>query len=225
MDPAGFLLIDKPYEWTSHDVVAKLRGLTKIRRIGHGGTLDPLATGLLVIGIGRATKGLEAFAQGDKTYLATVRLGTISTTDDAEGELTEQTVNELPSETDIREALVGLVGEQDQLSPAYSALKTAGKKHYELARAGRPVPRQPRWITVYSLEPLKIAYLDVTFRCRVSKGTYIRALARDLGERLGTGGYLAALRRETVGKFSVTEAVQLSELATDWQNHLIKFHD
>jgi tRNA pseudouridine55 synthase len=221
MDPAGFLLVDKPLEWTSHDVVAKLRGITGIRKIGHGGTLDPLATGLLVIGIGAATKQLEQYVQGDKTYLATVRLGAASTTDDAEGEVSRRSVGTEPTEAAITAAMAGFVGDQDQLPPTFSALKTDGKKHYELARAGKPVVRKPRQITIHSVEPVKIAYPDVTFRCRVSKGTYIRSIARDLGERLDVGGYLTALRRESVGEFTLAEAASLTELQADWQHHLL----
>lgn len=221
MERSGFLLVDKPLEWTSHDVVAKLRGITGIRKIGHGGTLDPLATGLLVIGIGRATKRLEQFVQGDKSYVAEVRLGATSTTDDAEGELTEREVTNPPNGDAIREALAGLGGEQEQLPPCHSALKSGGQKHYQLARAGKPVPRQPRRITVYSIEPVEIDYPEVSFRCAVSKGTYIRSLARDLGDRLGTGGYLSGLRRETVGAYSVEAAYDLATLSADWSRYLI----
>lgn len=225
MDPAGFLLIDKPLEWTSHDVVAKLRRITGMRKIGHGGTLDPLATGLLVIGVGKATKGLEAFVQGDKEYHATVRLGATSTTDDAEGELTERTVEVPPTAAEIRARLDELTGDQDQVPPAFSALKTGGKKHYELARAGKTVPREPRQITVFSIDPVVIRYPEVRFNCRVSKGTYIRSLARDLGEKLGTGGYLAGLRRTAVGEYRVEEGVTLDSLVRDnWQEKLIKYH-
>lgn len=220
MEADGFLLVDKPLEWTSHDVVAKLRGITGIRKIGHGGTLDPLATGLLVIGIGQATKQLEQYVQGDKLYLATVRLGATSTTDDAEGEIATVTADE-PTRERITETLHSFMGEQLQLPPTFSALKTDGKKHYELARSGKPVERTPRRITIHTIEPARIEYPDVTFRCRVSKGTYIRSIARDLGERLGTGGYLVALRRESVGDLNLRNAVTLEQLQRDWKAHLL----
>lgn len=221
MQTDGFLLVDKPLDWTSHDVVAKLRGITKIRKIGHGGTLDPQATGLLVIGIGKATKQLEQYVQGDKSYLATVRLGQTSTTDDAEGELLDVVSITPPPEEKIIGTLNSFVGKQDQLPPRYSALKTGGKKHYELARAGKAVVREPRRITIHDIEPVEITYPNITFRCRASKGTYIRSIARDLGERLGTGGYLAALRRESVGELKLENAATLEELQQDWGPHLL----
>jgi tRNA pseudouridine55 synthase len=221
MSTEGFLLVDKPLDWTSHDVVAKLRGVTGIKKIGHGGTLDPKATGLLVIGIGKATKQLERYVQGEKTYVATVRLGQTSTTDDSEGELENGPSAVPPDEKRIIEVLEGFHGEQQQLPPAFSALKTGGRKHYELARAGKEVIREPRAITIYEVELVHAGYPDVSFRCRVSKGTYIRSIARDLGEKLGTGGYLAALRRESVGDLTLTNAVTLEELQEDWQSHLL----
>jgi tRNA pseudouridine55 synthase len=217
----GFLLIDKPSGPTSHDVVAKLRGITGIKRIGHGGTLDPLATGLLVIGLGAATKQLEQFVQGDKTYLATVCLGATSTTDDAEGELKPVSGEHQPKSQEIKQALSSLVGPQQQLPPVYSAIKTKGKKHYELARAGKPGDRTPRPVTIHSIELLDYTWPDVRFRTSVSKGTYIRALARDLGDRLGTGGYLSALRRERVGAFRIEDAHSLDELAGRWQDFVV----
>lgn len=217
----GFLLVDKSAGWTSHDVVAKLRGITGIRRIGHAGTLDPLATGLLVLGVGRATKQLSEIAAGDKTYLATVRLGAISTTDDAEGEIVSVSFQRKPESKDVKQALQSFTGRHMQLPPAYSAIKTGGRKHYELARAGKDVPREPRPVTVYEIEPISYTWPEVSFRCRVSKGTYIRSLARDLGEKLSTGGYLTALRRETVGRFRLEDAHTIKQLSEGWQKHLI----
>lgn len=217
----GFLLIDKPLGWTSHDVVAKARHLTGIRRIGHGGTLDPLATGLLVLGLGSATKQLDRFVQGDKTYVATVRLGATSTTDDGEGEITESALQEPPAETAVRRALEEMRGPCDQLSPVYSALKTAGKKHYQLARAGKPVEREARPIVIHELALLEYDWPSVRFRCRVSKGTYVRAMARDLGASLGTGGYLEALRREAVGDSRVADAVPIDPFPEDWATRLL----
>lgn len=220
MDVAGFLLVDKPSGWTSHDVVAKLRGVTGIKRIGHGGTLDPLATGLLVVGVGAATKRLEQFVQGDKAYLATVRLGTTSTTDDAEGELTKND-STFPSESQVRGTLETFIGEQDQLPPIYSAIKTAGRKHYDLARAGTPADRETRRVTIKSIELVEYAWPDLSFRTTVSKGTYVRALARDLGEKLRTGAYLSALRRESVAPFSLDQAATVEIIEKDWRKHLL----
>lgn len=218
--PSGILLIDKPKGWTSHDVVAKLRGITGIKKIGHGGTLDPLATGLLVIGIGSATKKLEQFVQGDKTYLAGITLGATSTTDDDEGELTEQPVTAVPNEEMVAPMLQKFVGTQEQLPPVYSAIKTGGKKAYAEARAGRTPERKPRLVTVHELETVGYQYPRLMIRVTVSKGTYIRALARDIGEALGTGGYLSALRRERVGAYSVEQAHSLAELEHGWERFL-----
>lgn len=221
MDSSGFLLIDKPKHWTSHDVVAGLRKITGIKKIGHGGTLDPMATGLLVIGIGSATKQLEQFVQGEKSYLATVTLGTTSTTDDAEGELTTRAISDPPERSAIEQSLKKFVGTQEQLPPVFSAIKTDGKKAYAEARAGRQVERKPRLVTINSIDLVGYDFPELKIRTSVSKGTYIRALARDIGEVLGTGGYLTALRRESVGQYSVNDAKKLSELEHGWESSLI----
>lgn len=201
-------------------MVAKLRGIIGIKRIGHGGTLDPLATGLLVVGIGKATKQLEQFVQGDKSYRAEIRLGFRSTTDDAEGETTPGSFTRKPELREIESVLEKFRGEQLQIPPVYSAIKTAGKKHYELARAGKKAERKPRAVTVHELGLVKYDWPVLTVTTKVSKGTYIRALARDIGETLGTGGYLEQLRRETVGNLSIEAAHSLEELERNWQNHL-----
>lgn len=216
----GFLLIDKPLGWTSHDVVAKVRQITGVQKVGHGGTLDPLATGLLVVGIGAATKQLEQFVQGDKSYVATVRLGESSTTDDAEGELTEQS-SEPPTLERVGTALAFFRGKQQQLPPNFAALKTKGRKYYHLARQGLFVPRQTREVTFHELELLDYTWPDVTLCTVVSKGTYIRALARDLGAKLATGGYLVALRRMAIGDLSVDQAMTMETVVDEWQNQLI----
>lgn len=221
MDRSGFLLIDKPAGWTSHDVVAKLRGITGIKKIGHGGTLDPLATGLLVVGIGAATKQLEQFVQGDKGYLATVRLGATSDTDDAEGVLRPHSGAAEPPRRVVEQALGSFMGEQQQLPPIYSALKTAGQKHYQLARAGKEVVRTARTVTIHRIELLSYSWPDVEFSCSVSKGTYIRSIARDLGAKLGTGGYLAELRRVSVGNQSLDDAHEIEEISARLNQLLI----
>lgn len=218
---SGILLVDKPKRWTSHDVVAKLRSITGIKKIGHGGTLDPMATGLLVIGIGDATKQLEQFVQGDKTYLATVTLGATSTTDDDEGELTTVSLRRTPESVDAETALKKFIGTQEQLPPVYSAIKTAGKKAYQQARAGKEVERKPRLVTIHSIGLVRYEYPKLEIRTSVSKGTYIRALARDIGAALGTGGYLTALRRESVGPYSVDDAGTMSQIELSWQDKLV----
>lgn len=232
--PSGFLLIDKPLGWTSHDVVAKLRVITGIRKIGHGGALDPLATGLLVTGIGKATKLLDEFVQGDKTYLATIRLGSASTTDDAEGELTAFVPKDSPQapspqaptlpkpdRKEVANVLASFDGKQRQIPPSYAALKVGGQKYYQLARQGLPVPRQSREVVFYAMDLLEYAWPDITLRTNVGKGTYIRALARDVGEKLGTGGYLASLRREKVGHLDVKDAATIDEIKRGWQDYLL----
>lgn len=202
-------------------MVAKLRKITGNKKIGHGGTLDPMATGLLVIGVGDATKQLEQFVQGDKTYLATIMLGASSTTDDDEGEISPMSFRRTPESSSVEMVLKKFIGTQEQLPPVYSAIKTDGKKAYEQARAGKEVERKSRLITVHSIEVIKYDYPELEIRSSVSKGTYIRALARDIGKQLGTGGYLTALRRESVGPYSVKDAYSLSELALNWQDKFV----
>ncbi len=175
-----------------------------------------------MVGVGDATKKLERFVQGDKTYLAGITLGATSTTDDAEGELTEQGVGAPPNEEMIGPMLQKFVGTQEQLPPVYSAIKTGGKKAYAEARAGREVERKPRLVTIHELETVGYQYPRLMVRVMVSKGTYVRALARDIGEALGTGGYLSALRRERVGAYSVEQAHTLAELEHGWEQFLIE---
>jgi tRNA pseudouridine55 synthase len=220
-DRYGFLLVDKPRDWTSHDVVAKLRGITGIRKIGHAGTLDPMATGLLVVGIGRATKQLASITGQTKAYEAEITLGAVSDTDDAEGAVTPRQHVHEPELADVVRALEGFQGTLQQLPPAYAAIKHQGRKLYELARAGREVPREPRTVVVHELILDTYSWPRVQFRCVVSKGTYIRALARDIGEQLECGGYLSALRRTAIGNFDVSDAVSIDELQKGWEAHVL----
>lgn len=215
----GFLLVDKPVGPTSHDVIDSLRKLTKIRKIGHAGTLDPLASGLLIIGVGTATKQLSSLVGQDKTYEGEITLGHSSTTDDAEGELTSVSDRE-PAESELKEALARLTGELSQLPPAYSARKQGGVKGYEAARQGKALSLEPRAVTIHSLELTGYTYPALTFRARVSSGTYIRSLARDLGGILGTGAYLSALRRTEVGKYRVEDAASVEALDAEWVDKL-----
>ncbi|MDP9211921.1 MAG: tRNA pseudouridine(55) synthase TruB [bacterium] len=226
MTTDGFLLIDKPAGWTSHDVVAKVRGVTRVKKVGHGGTLDPMATGLLVLGFGKATKQLERFVQGDKTYVAEAALGATSDTDDAEGTVTPAKQPERPTEAEVETALESFRGNLQQLPPVYSAIKTNGRKAYAEARKGRTVERKPRSVTVHEMALLGYRWPTVRFRCRVSKGTYVRSIARDLGEKLGTGGYLSALRREAIGSLRVEEAVSIGAVTgQSWYGLVIPSDD
>ncbi|WP_084792111.1 tRNA pseudouridine(55) synthase TruB [Actinopolyspora mortivallis] len=214
--PAGLLVMDKPAGMTSHDVVARVRRIMGTRRVGHAGTLDPMATGVLVLGLERATKLLGHLALDTKAYLATIRLGSATDTDDAEGEPLWSADPSEVSEKDVTEAVAGLTGEIEQVPSAVSAVKVNGKRAYELARRGERVELEPRAVTVSRFDLLGLHHaegrvdLDVVVEC--SSGTYVRALARDLGSSLGVGGHLARLRRTRVGPFGVASVRTLEEL-------------
>ena len=206
--------MDKPAGITSHDAVDEVRRRLGMRQVGHTGTLDPFATGLLVVLVGRATR-LARFVEGQpKTYLATARLGTRTDTDDLTGSvLTQRSDPPAIGEQDLREALSGFVGVQRQRPPNYSAKRVEGERSYRLARRGAPVVPADVVITVHGIEFLAYDHPDLTFRATVSVGTYLRAIARDLGERLGVGAHLTALRREAIGSLSVEHAVGLHSVS------------
>lgn len=205
----GLLVIDKPAGWTSHDVVAKLRRLTGVRRIGHAGTLDPLATGVLPLGIGQGTRVLEYLSDADKTYEATILLGVTTDTYDADGRVTASADASLVTRADVERTFAGFLGEIEQRPPAYSAIKQNGVPLYKLARAGQRVATPARRVTIYSIDLLAVALPTLAVRVRCSKGTYIRSLAHDLGQRLGVGAHLTALRRTAIGGFGVEQALSL----------------
>ncbi len=207
----GIILVDKPQDWTSHDVVAKLRGVLHERRIGHSGTLDPLATGLLVVFVGRATRAVE-FAEADsKEYLAGLRLGLSTDTQDITGNVMTRS-DKLPDESAVREAIGHFLGDIEQIPPMYSAIKIGGKKLYELARKGDSVERPPRRIRVSSIEIEGRSGEDYLLRISCSKGTYVRTLCNDIGETLGCGACMSSLRRTRAGAFSVDNAHSLDEI-------------
>jgi len=227
----GLLVVDKPAGITSHDVVARARRLLATRRVGHAGTLDPMATGVLVLGVERATRLLGHLALGDKAYLATIRLGASTTTDDAEGEVTGLADASSVGEAAVRAGIAGLTGAIEQVPSAVSAIKIGGERAYRLVRRGEQVALAPRPVTVFRFDllalrratghtgldvvdldvvDLDVVDLDVEVEC--SSGTYVRALARDLGEALGVGGHLVALRRTRVGPFGIGDAVTLEDL-------------
>jgi tRNA pseudouridine55 synthase len=208
----GLLVIDKPPGWTSHDVVAKVRRLTGVRRVGHAGTLDPAATGVLPLGIGQGTRVLEYLGDADKSYRGVVRLGLTTTTDDAEGEPLKERSWQGVTEENIRAALDRFTGEIEQIPPMFSAIKRGGVPLHKLARAGVEVERQPRPVRIDRIELLRLALPDIDLSVDCSKGTYIRTLARDLGELLGCGAHLASLRRTRHGAFTLAEAETLEEL-------------
>ena len=207
----GIVIVDKPQGWTSQDVTARLRRVFNTRRIGHGGTLDPMATGVLPVFVGRATRGVEFFEHAEKTYEATLRLGLTTDTEDTSGTvLTEQEVH--ISEADFLGILPQFRGKIQQIPPMYSALKINGQKLVDLARKGREVERQPREIEIFQLDCLEYNGNEAKLRVRCSKGTYIRTLCKDIGQALGCGGCMAALRRVQAGEYIIEEAVPLQEL-------------
>lgn len=212
--PTGILLVDKPAGPTSHDVVAVVRRALGTRRVGHFGTLDPFATGLLVCGVGSATRlASHAIAHG-KTYVATFRLGWTSSTDDVEGELAPVRAAMPPDRGAIERALEGWIGAVEQTPPVFSAKHVAGQRAHARARRGEPVLLQPIAVEIRSLEIEGYRWPDLEVRVECGPGTYVRALARDLGEELGTGGYCRALRRLGSGPFEVGAAVAWDELGT-----------
>lgn len=207
----GIILVDKPQNWTSHDVVAKLRGVLHERRIGHSGTLDPLATGLLVVFVGRATRAVE-FAEADsKEYLAGLSLGVSTDTQDITGNIVAESAA-LPDEAALREALGRFIGDIEQIPPMYSAIKIGGKKLYELARRGESVERAPRKITVSAIDIAGRDGDDYILNISCSKGTYVRTLCSDIGEALGCGACMSSLRRTRAGVFSVDDAHSLADI-------------
>ena len=207
----GIVIVDKPQDWTSQDVTARLRRVFNTRRIGHGGTLDPMATGVLPVFVGRATRGVEFFEHAEKTYETVLRLGLTTDTEDITGTvLTRQDVNVTAQQAE--RALEALRGEIFQIPPMYSALKVGGQKLCDLARKGKEVERKPRPITIHELTLLEQGENTLRLRVRCSKGTYIRTLCKDIGEALGCGGCMAELRRVTAGEYTIEEAVPLQEL-------------
>ena len=207
----GIVIVDKPQGWTSQDVVSKLRGVLKTRRIGHGGTLDPMATGVLPVFVGRGTRGVEFFEHAEKTYEAVLRLGLSTDTEDITGTvLQEKEVN--ISQAQFLSVLDNFRGEIQQIPPMYSAIKINGQKLCDLARKGREVERQPRTITIHKLECLEFTGTTARLLVHCSKGTYIRTLCKDIGESLGCGGCMESLRRVTAGEYTIENAVPLQTL-------------
>ncbi len=209
----GIVIVDKPQGWTSQDVTARLRRVFDTRRIGHGGTLDPMATGVLPVFVGRATRGVEFFEHAEKTYETVLRLGIATDTEDITGTVLAERPVDVTAQA-VEQALKAFRGDILQVPPMYSALKVNGQKLYDLARKGREVERQPRPITIHELTLLGMDGADVRLRVRCSKGTYIRTLCKDIGETLGCGGAMAQLRRIQAGEYTTEEAVPLETLLT-----------
>jgi tRNA pseudouridine55 synthase len=218
----GLLLVNKPIGWTSFDVVNKVRRIVaevegkkpKHVKVGHTGTLDPQATGLLILCIGSYTKKVPELIKQDKIYEVTMCLGKTSTTGDVEGELTAVS-DHVPSEEELHAALERFVGEIMQIPPVFSAIKVNGKRAYDLARAGKEVQLTPRPVTIYEIEDVDYSYPVIRFTTRVGSGTYIRSLVSDLGETLNVGAYMTALSRTAIGSFKLADAVTMSEITID----------
>jgi len=208
----GILLVDKPGDHTSHDVVARLRGKLKMKRIGHAGTLDPMATGLLIMLVGKATRVSQYLISLDKEYEGTVELGKVTDTQDADGEMMETRPVPPLTEDELKEAIKGFLGDQYQMPPMYSAIKIAGVPLYKSARKGEDIVREPRFIRVMNWEVTKFGLPRFDFRLRCTKGTYVRTLAHDLGQKIGCGAHLAALRRTATDKFNVAQALTLDQI-------------
>lgn len=207
----GILVIDKSAGWTSQDVAAKLRGVFHERRVGHGGTLDPMATGVLPVFIGRATRAAEFLESAEKEYVAGLRLGVVTDTQDTSGTVLE-TNSVCVTRAQLEAALRQFLGPIEQIPPMYSAIKINGQKLYELARRGQEVARRPRSITIHALELLEGEGADWTIRVRCSKGTYVRTLCHDLGRALGCGGCMSSLRRTRAGSFTLAQAVTMQQV-------------
>ena len=217
MSQAGLVVVDKPSGMTSHDVVGKCRRIFSTRKVGHAGTLDPMATGVLVVGIERATKILGLLTATDKSYAATIRLGQTTMTEDAEGEVLQTVSASAVADADVEAAIAALRGDISQVPSAVSAVKVGGKRAYALVREGQPVELAPRQVRIDRFDVCDVSrcddMIDVDVEVECSSGTYIRALARDVGAALGVGGHLTALRRTRVGRFGLDEARTLDALA------------
>ena len=207
----GIVIIDKPEGWTSQDVVSKLRGVFKTRRIGHGGTLDPMATGVLPVFVGRATRGVEFFEHAEKTYEAVLRLGISTDTEDITGTVLEEKEVAV-TESAFLSVLDGFRGQIQQIPPMYSAIKINGQKLCDLARKGRELERKPRTITIHRLDCLEFSGSTARLLVHCSKGTYIRTLCKDIGAALGCGGCMESLRRVSAGEYTIENSVPLAQV-------------
>ncbi len=220
--PSGFIIIDKPVGPTSHNIVDKLRQITKIKKIGHAGTLDPFASGVLVMAIGRkATREISKFVKLDKQYLAELYLGATSSTHDPESEIKKTETLCKPILEDVQKVIKKFIGEQEQIPPMFSAKKVGGRKLYQLARAGKTVERQASIINIKSIDIVYFEWPKLILDIHCSSGTYIRTLGSDIGRELGAGAYLENLKRTAVGELVLDNAISLDDLDKDnWQKKL-----
>src|SRR5579871_4067913 len=208
----GVLLVDKPKDHTSHDVVARLRGKLRMRKVGHAGTLDPMATGLLIVLLGKATRVSQYLISLDKDYEGTVELGKTTDSQDAEGRVMETRPVPPLTESEVRAAMQGFLGDQYQIPPMFSAIKIDGVALYKKARKGEEVEREPRFIRIKAWDLVRFASPYIDFKLSCSKGTYVRTLAHDLGNKIGCGAHLCALRRTATDRFSVSQALTIEQI-------------
>jgi tRNA pseudouridine55 synthase len=225
----GVLLVDKPGDHTSHDVVARLRRKLNMKRIGHAGTLDPMATGLMILLIGKATKISQYLISLDKAYEGMIELGKVTDSQDADGEMLETRPVPPLTEAELRAAMAGFLGDQYQMPPMYSAIKIDGVPLYKNARKGVEIEREPRFIRVMTFELTRFDLPRFDFKLRCTKGTYVRTIAHDLGQKLGCGAHLAALRRTQTDKFDISGALTLDQIEAmtlpEIEKHLIPVHE
>jgi len=215
-DAAGLVVVDKPAGITSHDVVSRVRRLAGTRKVGHAGTLDPMATGVLLVGVNRATRLLGHLMLTEKAYDATIRLGVTTVTDDAEGEVLGEASTDALAEQAVRAGLAAMIGDIEQRPSAVSAIKVEGRRAYDRVRAGEQIDLPARTVRIDAIDVTRLDLPEIDVRVRCSSGTYIRAIARDLGETLGVGGHLTALRRTAVGPFTTADARTLDALSDDF---------
>ena len=221
----GFIFIEKPPKMTSHDVIERLRKITGIKKIGHSGTLDPLARGLLILGIGRKfTKKLSFFQKKDKEYIATLKLGLVSDTFDKEGKIKKIEVKKIPKKKEVENVLKSFLGEIEQRPPLFSAKKIKGQKLYQLARKGIKIKPKKEKIKIYQISILSYSFPLLKIKVKCSSGTYIRSLAFGIGKKLKTGALLQDLLRTKIGKFSLKKAIKLEKInKNNWKKFLIKY--
>jgi len=211
----GLLIINKPKGWTSFDVVAKIRNKFKVKKVGHTGTLDPMATGVLVLCLGKATKLAQKITDTDEEYIAEITFGATSNTDDAEGEIIKSQDPNSKNKKEIQSSLTEFNGQIMQVPPNFSAKKIKGQRAYKLAREGKEVKLEPREVTVNEIEILDYKWPVLSLRIECGKGTYIRSIARDMGQALGVGGYLSALQRTKVGQYTIDKSVSIEKANED----------
>ncbi len=215
----NIFIINKPLEWTSMDVIRKMQRILNFKKIGHAGTLDPLATGVLIVCVGKATKRINEFMDMQKEYVTDINLTAFSETDDAQGPLHPVEIQHVPSKQEVEKVLQNFIGDIEQIPPKFSAIKIQGKRAYKKAHAKEKFNMPPRHVTIHSIELINYTWPYLTIKVTCSKGTYIRALGRDIGAKLQTGGYLASLTRSAIGPYILDQAQTLEQLQEEFKQN------